>query len=270
MLRQFVLAPPRGCAQRFWPFRRARLSTDRGRAAAVLTLRLYRILLRLAREQLAADGKDDDHDVNSVVPPPESVVLLQPPLRASDWGASRYQPIPTARDARDILRLWGQWLCHDPRDDPGLRAWLWAEVLRDDDAGGGEDEMDDDDDDESHRVPSLWVTPGQLVEAVRGTFRAAPPPSTTTNAWALAAVRALQHQRELQRRTSVSVERGIRVVATTRCVLFFMRACAVGRKNFTDAGGVCSLVGCFSHEPILRSLFGSWALYSTASWGRRT
>jgi len=192
----------------------------------VVSLRLYRILLR----RLASSFPNDDK------------ILLQRPLRASEWGhAQRLElpPPPQAAHQDDddeeddavMLRLFrfvAGW-CNggggdhqndnDSSSNPFIETWL-KEVSKD--VACDKDDDDDDDNNNKSLQESLWVTRRQAQKALRRAFRTSSAEAAATiKNWQGVAIQVasmLHEQLAMRQRTSVSVDEahGVRVVATSR------------------------------------------------------
>jgi hypothetical protein len=202
--------------------------------ARLTTLRLYRILQRQCMA-LSQNNISDDHEA----------VLIQPQLRASDWGRHSKFMTPTTTSLSDLYHL-------------------FYSVY--------EDDEDDDDDDVSNKdkgernvvdpfysssslsvrgsihhwyndicvgypspepngiplVATCWTSVPQLRHAIREAFRT--KYSTTMDPrhlrkWAIHANQLLQEQEELWKHSSVTTTENIRIVATSRYV--FVLCCFV-------------------------------------------
>lgn len=107
-----------------------------------------------------------------------------------------------------VPELQTAWFQYDP--------YLYEEV---DEYYENLDENDEDDEEEDDTA-CLWVTPQQVKGAVEYAFRNSPSDASRRELHKLAieAIRTLQEQEDMLRRSSISVDpsRGVRVVATSR------------------------------------------------------
>jgi len=172
-------------------FRLAR-SFSSSNTSNITSIRLYRIMLRLTNNL-------------------EGAFPLQQPLNPRDYGQARLFTMPTSSDKTlDIYKLFVNW--HD--DNPDLSTWYCSVS-----------EMPyTDDEDEEEECTSLWASKAELKTAIRRAFRKAPKQEEFTvpmQRLAMDAILNIQEQARMQQRSSVSIdaERGVRVVATSRCVI---------------------------------------------------
>ena len=155
----------------------------------VMSIRLYRILFRMV------DGLDD-------------AFPLQEPLNPRDYGQARLFSMQTQGDSTlDIYKFFANW----HQDDPYIPTWYTAVSSF---------EYNDSDHEEETHSSSLWASKAELKHAIRQAFRKSPTSQDIVAMQKLAiyAFQDIQQQQRMQQRGSVSidVERGVRVVATSR------------------------------------------------------
>lgn len=146
--------------------------------------------------------------------------LVQPGLNPMKSGSHRILTVKTVApedDVRNLLVFFRDWNEDNEEED----AHDWYEAIQSDDttdkkspdAALDEDFMDE---------PTMWTTVSSIQNTIRHAFRHAkaaeenPDFRRVMNKYAICAVRMLMEQEEIWRRTSVSYDKDIRVVATSR------------------------------------------------------
>ena len=176
-------------------------STEKQRLA---TLRLYRILQRASRSFPTQ---------NTATDPP--LVLLQPPLKANDWGRHMIFKPPSSTMVEELFRLF--YVMNDSGNDSSemvdassIDDWYYNVVGRNDT--------------EAELPPmtsmTCWTTTGQIQEAIRTAFRASLDAKhdklSGLHFWAIRAVQFMHEQQILWKNSSVATTKGVRVTATSR------------------------------------------------------
>lgn len=177
--------------------------TDKER---ITTLRLYRILQRTCHFFPVQTSRADSHEI-----------LLQPELRANDWGRHVIFKPPSPTKVEELFRLF--YILNDDTDDgmemeeSSIDDWYYTML------GGNNDIFD--------QLPPMttttcWTSVEQLQDAIRIAFRT----EIDTNQerlsdyqyWAIRAIQFLHEQQNLWRNSSVATTEGVRVTATSRYV----------------------------------------------------
>ena len=176
-------------------------STEKQRLA---TLRLYRILQRASRSFPTQ---------NTATDPP--LVLLQPPLKANDWGRHMIFKPPSSTMVEELFRLF--YVMNDSGNDSSemvdassIDDWYYNVVGRNDT--------------EAELPPmtsmTCWTTTDQIQEAIRTAFRASVDAKhdklSGLHFWAIRAVQFMHEQQILWKNSSVATTKGVRVTATSR------------------------------------------------------
>jgi uncharacterized protein affecting Mg2+/Co2+ transport len=153
-----------------------------------------------------------------------SIPLLKP-LDPHDYGQARtfFMEMPSSPtnsnnnprvpEADDIFRLFREWNI----EAPFIEEWFQSVA----------DQIWEEQPNVSNNNTLLWIDKHQLKQAIRRAFCASWPDTTTTTTLlvpmqqlAITAIQSLQSQGDIQKRTSVSlnVNKGVRVIATSRCI----------------------------------------------------
>lgn len=157
----------------------------------VATVRLYRILFRQLRAL-----------------PTDETFILQSPLNPRDYGRARLMTTPESSET-DLFQLFARWY-EEENDDEDINDWYQGLVGRE---LADEDYQHDDDVD-----TCLWTSQEDVRNAIRVAFRASHDtlPTIAQQRFAIMAIQWLQDVETMLQRSSVSVENGLRVVATSR------------------------------------------------------
>jgi hypothetical protein len=155
-------------------------------ASNTTSIRLYRIILRMV------------NNLNDSFP-------LQEPLNPRDYGQARLFSMHTQGDdsSLNLYKLFATW----HHDNPYIQTWYSA--------------VSDFEYDDEEECFSLWASKAELKNAIRRAFCQSPSDDIVPmQGLAIDAIQNIQQQLRMQQRSSVSinVERGIRVVATSRYV----------------------------------------------------
>lgn len=165
----------------------------------VATIRLYRILQRSCRS-FPVDNEDDP-------------VLIQPPLKANDWGRHVVYKPPSPTKMEELFRLF--YVMNDENEDDSthdsltIDDWYYEVVGK-----TSEQELP------PMTSMTCWTSVPQLQEAIRNAFRVsynfdrAYTPSL--HKWAIQAAQLLQEQQLLWSNSSATTTEGVRVTATSR------------------------------------------------------
>jgi uncharacterized protein affecting Mg2+/Co2+ transport len=207
------------------------------------TLRFYRILQRQCKElhRSLLVSTNENSDTKSAK---DSFVLIQQPIDPHHAGGSQILSNITDASPSAILRLF----------------WYWNEDLEDDEFDAMADWLDAVNPTWNETQPelslssrygdggckTLWASPEALRQTIRQVFRHAPTQTTDgvteatptyvpyRAAWSIRAYQYLNDLREMQRTTSVSNEKNVRIVATSRCV-------GKSLNTATDVSGVVGM-----------------------------
>ena len=175
--------------------------------------RLYRILQR----QCVAFAKAlPSHDSG------ESLFLFQPALNPLQAGTHRILSVktvaPEGNDVRNLLVFFRDW--NEDNDEEDAHDWYEA-IQKDESENSSDDALDRDFTDE----PTLWTTVSSIQKTIRYAFRHTKYPTEgdanpkfrgLMNKYAICAVRMMLEQEEIGRLSSVSYDKDIRVVATSK------------------------------------------------------
>ena len=179
-------------------------STSTTEKQRLATIRLYRILQRASRSFPTQ---------NTATDPP--IVLLQPPLKANDWGRHMIFKPPSSTMVEELFRLF--YVLNDSGDDgvevgdaSSIDDWYYNVVGRNDT--------------EAELPPmtsmTCWTSTGQIQEAIRTAFRASVDAKhdklSGLHFWAIRAVQFMHEQQGLWKNSSVATTKGVRVTATSR------------------------------------------------------
>ena len=191
----------------------------------VTTIRLYRVLQRQCRSLVNpkfASSKENGHSI-----------LLQPDLEPG--GLPSIQTVDSAPcSMSDLYQLFYLW--NDASDTqqsiPDHRSatmedWYYEVVRNLQPTESTRDATSQNDEPfvSSLTSPSCWTTMSTIRQAIRKAFQC---PYTTLadipslHKWAIKAIQTLQQQERLWNHSSVQTTEGIRVVATSRYVFFFL------------------------------------------------
>jgi hypothetical protein len=168
------------------------------------TIRLYRILQRACRDFPAQNTAKD-----------APTVLLQPKLKANEWGRHVIFKPPSSTMVEELFRLF--YVLNDDEDDgvdmgeaSSIDDWYYNVV--------GRNEID-------AILPPMtsmtcWTSTGQIQEAIRTAFRtsfdAKHDNLSNLHYWAIRAVQFVHEQQVLWKNSSVATTNGVRVTATSR------------------------------------------------------
>ena len=221
-------------------------TTSKEETVTKTTRRLYRILQRQCIEFSKSLPTDDTTSG-------ETMFLYQRRLNQWDSGNHRCFPIRTASPDEDNTQQlladfmdWNRDIDFDQGDDSDdLNSWYRMVQYGNDDNDNKDldwDALDQYFSDEG----TLWVTVSSIQKTIRYAFRSLSPTSSDTgkplslesrrllNKFAIRAIRLLMEQRDIRRLSSVSYEKDIRVVATSRHIgssHMGPRRAAVGTKH---------------------------------------
>ena len=226
----------RGCLRRrgiasTLSFSNCSFSSSAGSTGELATRRLYRILQR----QCAAFSKTlPSHSAG------ESMFLLQPPLESRNSGHNRTLTIKTVDpndddndDIRMLLLLFREW----NQKEEDIEEW-YTNIVQKETASHPADPSDALDRFYAEKEKSSWSTVSSIRNAIRYAFKNTHLPSSEdskssteddeeemlrkfrrrVNKFAIRAVKHLTEQAEMWRLTSVSYDKGVRVVATSKCI----------------------------------------------------
>lgn len=178
---------------------------------------MYRILQRqcqqLNRTLAASSARNQD------------MLLLQRPLDPREAGSSRMENIIESSE-RSIIRLFSLWV--NEEYDERVEEWYDAVCA---DKNKDEDKVFDDKDYNNTYYDTQWTTVNVLQKAIKYAMRRTPPADAEKRRlyqqWAIRAFQLLQDQENMQRLSSTSIEGGVRVTCTSRCV---GRTITIGRE----------------------------------------
>lgn len=163
------------------------------------TIRLYRILQRTSRSFPVENGA--------------APILLQPVLKANDWGRHVIFKPPSPTTIQEIFRLF--YVMTDEADDSTISEpssiddWYYEIIGKTD-----ETELP------PMTTMTCWTSIPQLQEAIRTAFRVSYNKDLTSpvnlRSWAIRAVQLLQEQQLMWSNSSCATTEGVRVTATSR------------------------------------------------------
>jgi hypothetical protein len=242
-------------------------SHDADDKARLTTLRLYRILQRQCMALSQNNNNNSDDDVEAV--------LMQPQLRAPDWGRHSKFMIPTTTSLSDLYGLFYSIFeddDDDDKEDTGNRNIVNPFYSSSSLSFRGSIHHWYNDICVVHPPPeptgiplvaTCWTNVPQLRHAIREAFRT--KYSTTMDPrhlrkWAIHANQLLQQQEELWKHSSVATSENIRIVATSRYVFVLVCFVFVRRKASAVFLGVKITLGegtvvlCRLFAPVTRLL----------------
>jgi uncharacterized protein affecting Mg2+/Co2+ transport len=174
----------------------------------VVAIRMYRILQRQCQQlkrTLAADNRNQD------------MLLLQRPLDPREAGSSRMENIIESSE-RSIIRLFSLWV--NEEYDERVEEWYDA-VCADNNNDGSVKEFDDKGYDDTY-YDTQWTTINVLQKAIKYAMRRTPPADAEKRRlyqqWAIRAFQLMKDQENMHCLSSTSIEGGVRVTCTSRCV----------------------------------------------------
>jgi hypothetical protein len=184
-------------------------------SSSLTSLRLYRILLRQIRTL------------------PANQILLQPPLNPDEhYGRAEYFPKSRAfhLTRNDIYRLLYCWNNHPDTDDEKKNCnnpwWEWYSNWVVTNSKDTNDVTDDDHTDDYHRKDEIrgWTNRDTLYQAIRYAFEYGKQHVQDMEKskivqyqnFAIHAIRSLEQVRQLHELSSISLQDGLCVVATSR------------------------------------------------------
>lgn len=177
------------------------------------SIRLYRILQRTCRSFPVAKLEDP--------------ILIQPVLKANDWGRHVIFKPPSPTVIQELFRLF--YVMNDEASDlsmgepSSIDDWYYEVVGKTD-----ETELP------PMTTMTCWTSIPQLQEAIRTAFRVSYNKDVTSpanlRAWAIRAVQLLQEQQLMWSNSSCSTTEGVRVTATSRYD-FGQAGCVVVRES---------------------------------------
>lgn len=178
--------------------------------------RLYRILQRQCMDLMEAFPKLSD-------PSSETMFLIQPPLNPTQHGSFRTLPVKTVsqEDAvKNLLVFFRDW--NEDNGEEDAQDWFDTIQFNNNESSelpSSDLPLDHDFTDE----PTLWATASSIQNAIRYAFRnikSSDPDDPAQNKrmtkFAIRTMSMLMEQAEMRRLSSISFEKDVRVVATSK------------------------------------------------------